>query len=194
MNLTQLIEYLQKRPPREQKILAGTGLACLFYIIVSLWLPEAQMASTRLAERDKLQQEVAALQATVERLRPRTAMLAARPVAADSAGRSVALEPTDSRISPVLEEIARVARATDVELMTVRPQTMTDHEDYLAMAIHMEVKAGFRELAEYLRMLEELPRLTEVRSFKLQADPSAGPMVTAELEALSYLAKSGIKL
>ena len=192
MNLNQLIEYLQKRPPREQKILAGTGLAALFYIIVSMWLPEYQLASTRQVERDKLQQELVALQATLDRLRPSTA---AHPIAAaDSAGASAALQPTDSRISPVLEEMARVARATDVEVTTVRPQTVTDHEDYLAMAIHLELKAGFRELADYLRMLEELPRLTEVRSFKLQADPAAGPMVTAELETFSYVAKTGMKL
>lgn len=196
MNLNQLIEYLQKRPPREQKILAGTGLAALFYVIVAFWLPQHQTVAARLMERDKLRQEVAALQATLERLGPRTAVLAARPAsAADAAGASpAALQPGDSRISPVLEEMARVARATDVEVMTVRPQTVTDHEDYLAMAIHVELKAGFRELAEYLRMLEELPRLTEVRSFKLQGDPAAGAAVTAELEALSYMSKPGVKL
>jgi Tfp pilus assembly protein PilO len=195
VNLNQLIEYLQKRPLREQRILAGTGLAALFYVIASLWLPAYQTAAARLVERDKLQQEVVALQASLERLRPRTAALAARPAAAEGAGASpAALQPDDRRISPVLDEMARVARATDVEVMTVRPQTVTDHEDYLAMAIHVELKAGFRELAEYLRMLEELPRLTEVRSFKLQTDPAAGTAVTAELEALSYVSKPGIKL
>ncbi len=191
-NLNRCIEYVQKRPPREQMILAVTGGSALFYIIVQVWLPQAQLASDRLAERDKLQQEIVTLQATVDRLRPRTAMLAVRPVAAEG-GVPGTRQPTDNRISPVLEEMARVARATDVEVMTVRPQTVTDHEDYLAMGVHVELRAGFRELAEYLRMLEELPRLTEVLSFKLQADP-ASPVVTAELEAMSYVPKPGTKL
>jgi type II secretory pathway component PulM len=191
-SLTQLIEYLQQRPAREQKILAGIGLSALFYVIVQLWLPEQQLASSRMAERDKLQQEISTLQATLDRLRPSTA---AHPIAAaDSAGASATLQPADNRISPVLEEMARVARATDVEVVTVRPQTVTDHEDYQAMAIHVELKAGFRELADYLRMLEELPRLTEVRSFKLQAEPGVSSLVTAELETLFYVPKPGVKL
>lgn len=185
------IEYLQQRSPRERKILAGTGIAGLVYILLSLWLPAQQAAAGLAQERESLQREVAGLRATLERLQASVPAVPAQFQTGDLAGGAgEALEPTDTRVSPVLEDMHRLARASDVELVAVRPQTLVDKGDYVTMTIHMELRAGFQEITDYLRMLEDLPRLVEVRTFKVEAESGAIPLVAAHLETLTYLPKS----
>lgn len=97
--------------------------------------------------------------------------------------------PGGSRLSSFLEELTRLARLQRVEFVSVRPEGVEDKGSYLQLTMRIDVQSRFRELGEYLLMLENLPRVIIIDEMKVESSTETTPYVMAHLKATTYMAK-----
>lgn len=121
----------------------------------------------------------------------------------DLAGRAAEIKaggqaPTPSRrwdlvdqkdVVLLLEDVSGEARRLGVSLVAVHPSQEVDKEQYKEVAMDLDLRARYRELAEYFKRLENLPRVVNVRKIRVESCPDTASVCTAHLEAVTYLAK-----
>ena len=97
--------------------------------------------------------------------------------------------PGGTRLSSFLEELNRLARLRQVEIISIRPEGFEDKGTYLKMVLRIDLKSRFRHLGEYLMMLENLPRAIIVNDIKIESSPENNPYIIAQLKAATFMAK-----
>lgn len=178
---------------RERVLFALTTAAVLFALIVYLLVPMVRSAKDLTAQKVSLEAEIDEGMTRIPLLRNRSEELRqasqAKGVSAETSGKSDALFPRGSRLSALLEEMTRLALLRQIEIVSVRPEAVEDKGTYLQLTLQIDIQSRFRELADYLLMVENLPRAVVVRDLKVETRTDLSPAVLGHLKTVTYLGK-----
>lgn len=142
-------------------------------------------------EADALSQQRQQLAAEIERLdeevrRAQAAALRLRRKAVPSERRILGelLSPGDStdRVTRALGDLYRIAELAGVDLKTVRLSDRLDHSDLTGYPVEMSLEGGFEQVGSFFFQLEGLPRVWQVRSLRVEADPERSGWIQVQMQ------------
>jgi Tfp pilus assembly protein PilO len=183
---------ISRLAPRERALLFVTGAVILFVVWSYLYLPKLKEARDARAQIDLAQTETAKLSAQLPDMQIKAEQIRSIQKSGTAGGPSTKigdLMPGGSRLSSLLEEMTRLARLRGVEVISIRPESIEDRGGYLELSLRIDVKSRFREMGDYLLMLENLPRAIRVKEVKMETSAGIGPDILAHLQALTYVSK-----
>ena len=192
---TQLLKRLDwTRLTLRERILFVLTLGVVGVAFVSLmFLPTRQRIELDQAQLTALKGEIAKTQALLPEVRAKAEELQQvrqkGEVAGEFSAKASDILPGGSRLSSFLEELTRLARLQQVDFVSVRPEGVEDKGSHLQLTMRIDVQSRFRELGEYLLMLENLPRAIIIDEMKVESSTETTPYVTAHLKATTYMAK-----
>lgn len=193
--LTGLLKRLDwTRLTLRERILFVLTLGVIGVVFVSLmFLPTKQRIELDRVQLQALTSEITKAQALLPEVRAEAEELQQvrqkGEVAGEFSVKASDILPGGSRLSSFLEELTRLARLQRVEFVSVRPEGVEDKGSYLQLTMRIDVKSRFRELGEYLLMLENLPRAIIIDEMKVESSTETTPYVMAHLKATTYMAK-----
>jgi Tfp pilus assembly protein PilO len=88
-----------------------------------------------------------------------------------------------------LEDVTGSARRMGVSLVAVHPAQEINKEKYREISMNLDLKGRYRELGEYFKRLESLPKVVNVRKIRIESCPDASSVCAAQIEAVTYMAK-----
>jgi Tfp pilus assembly protein PilO len=88
-----------------------------------------------------------------------------------------------------LEDVSGAARRMGVGLVEVHPTREITKERYKEISMNLDLKGRYRELGEYFKRLESLPRVVNIRKIRIESCPDASSVCAAQIEAVTYMAK-----
>jgi len=178
---------------RERILLIVTMVVVLFAIWSYLYLPKSSQVSNTRTQIALAQAEIAKLSAQLPEMRKKAEELQIIRQRDEMTGGFSSkigdLMRGGSRLSSLLEEMTRLARLRQVEFVSIRPEAIEDRGNYLELLLRIDVKSRFREMGDYLLMLENLPRAIRVKDVKVETNSNISPDVLAHLQALTYIGK-----
>jgi len=192
---TQLLKRLDwTRLTLRERIIFVLTLGVVGVAFVSLmFLPTRQRIELDQAQLTALKGEIAKTQALLPEVRAKAEELQqARQkgeVAGEFSAKASDILPGGSRLSSFLEELTRLARLQQVDFVSVRPEGVEDKGSHLQLTMRIDVQSRFRELGEYLLMLENLPRAIIIDEMKVESSTETTPYVMAHLKATTHMAK-----
>jgi Tfp pilus assembly protein PilO len=195
MTLTGALEKLDfgKLTMRERGLAVLTVGAVLFIFLSYFLIPTVRSAKELAAQKISLKAEIDRGMTQIPLLRERAEKLRQSAQGQEThpelAGNAGDLFPKGSRLSALLEEITRLAHLRQIEFVSIRPDSVEDKGAYLQMTLQIDVQSRFRELGDYLLMLEDLPRAVVVKEIKIEAQADSTPSVLAHLKTITYLGK-----
>ncbi len=189
---------LSRFSQRERVLLLVTATAVGIFLLFFVYLPAHRHAAGLAAQRDQIRQEVLELEQQVEESRRVAKRLKADPSSGpDDSGEVTGLPtargtygPRNQRLSVVLDELQRLSRPTAVDFISIRPDQIVDQGEFWTQSMLLNLRSTFKGLGKYLQVLENLPRIVDVRDVKVEADPSQSAYVTADLYITVYLEKN----
>ncbi|GEM_PF-2424325 len=105
-------------------------------------------------------------------------------------------QPPEEQLPELLETISQMAKAAQVQLISVKPQgdfskLIPGPSGYLELPIQVEASAGYHQIGLFLDTLEHSDSFVRLQEMKIQADPKDiwHPQVTLILRA--YLLPGG---
>ena len=181
-----------KLGPRERLLGGVTVAVVLFGMYFLLILPKKAEVGQREARVTLLAGEIIQATAINQQLRTRIQALQevkkGKEVAGDIPLKALDILPGSSELSSLLEELTQLARQRQVEVVTIRPESVEHKQAYVQMNLRIDVKARFLHLGEYLMMLEDLPRAIIVEDMKVETTPETAPIVMGHLRAMTFMA------
>ncbi|MBI3609792.1 MAG: type 4a pilus biogenesis protein PilO [Nitrospirae bacterium] len=159
------------------------------YILMPMMRETKALQAEKISLTAEIQQGMATaplLQKRAEELRQAAL---AKEVGTEFTGKAGDLFPGGSRLSGLLEEMTRLARLRRIEFVSVRPDAIEDKGAYLQLTLQIDVQSRFRELGDYLLMLENLPRAVLIQELKVETRVDVSPSVLAHLKVMTYLGK-----
>lgn len=181
----KILEYWRKLTKRERVIATVTFLVALSWLIYqfpyTLQVSWAQSLKARVASSER---EILDLTAQITDLRGRSAEIKAGGKA------SAARELVDQKgVVLFLQDVTGEARRLGVSLVSIHPSQEIDKDGYKEISMSLDLKARYRELAEYFRRLEGLSHVVNVRKIRVSSCPDSSSVCSAQLEAVTYMAK-----
>ena len=180
-NLTQL--QWSKFSMREKALIALTVGALIYAGVAFYYKP-------RVMEREKLNTQKAALQQEV------SALSSALPVLIQKADETkprsspdpigTAWIDSDASLSGILEEISMQARLQEVQLVELKPNAIEKKEGYEILPLQMKTRSRFRNLGEYLALLERLSRPVTIHHIKIESTAETTPYVLVDMTLHIY--------
>lgn len=195
MALADLLKRLDfsKLSTRERVLFILTASAVLFAYLSYFMMPMIRSARDLTIQKVALKAEIDQGMAQIPLLRKRAEELhqasEAKGVSAEISGKVGDLFPGGSRLSALLEEMTRLARLRQIEFVSVRPDAIEDKGTYFQLTLQIDVQSRFRELGDYLLMLENLPRAVVVKELKVETRADLNPSILAHLKTVTYLGK-----
>lgn len=195
MALSDLLKRLDfgKRPPRERALFILTAVAVLFAYLNYFMMPMIRSARDLTVRKVSLKAEIDQGMAQIPLLLKRADELhqaaQAKEVTTEFSGKVGDLFPGGSRLSVLLEEMTRLARLRQIEFVSVRPDAIEDKGTFFQLTLQIDVQSRFRELGDYLLMLENLPRAVVVKELRVETRADLNPSVLAHLKTVTYLGK-----
>ncbi len=195
MGLTDLLKRLDfsKLSTRERVLFILTASAVLFGYLTYFMMPMIRNARDLTVQKVSLKAEIDQEMAQIPLLRKRAEELhqasEAKGVSAEISGKVGDLFPGGSRLSALLEEMTRLARLRQIEFVSIHPDAIEDKGTYFQLTLQIDVQSRFRELGDYLLMLENLPRAVIVKELKVETRADLNPSVLAHLKTVTYLGK-----
>jgi Tfp pilus assembly protein PilO len=183
---------ISRLAPRERILLIITAVVIVFAVWSYLFLPKYRQARDARAQIKLAQAEIAKLSIQLPEMQKKAEVFRSIQKAGTAGGSTAKigdLMPGGSRLSSLLEEMTRLARLQQVEVISIRPESIEDKGNYLELSIRIDLKSRFREMGDYLLMLENLPRAIRVKEVKVETNASIGPDILAHLQALTYIGK-----
>lgn len=184
---------LSRRTLRERVVLIVAVVVAFLVLTNYLFLPKWTQAREARTQISFAQSEIARLSAQLPELKKKAEELRAVVPKAQAttafSSRIGDLMPGGSRLSSLLEEMTRLARMRQVEFVSIRPEAIEDKGGYLELSLRLDIKSRFREMGDYLLMLENLPRALRVKEVKVETNPSISPDVLTHLQVLTYVGK-----
>lgn len=180
--LARIAVYWRKFTKRERIIAIVTVCCVLSWIIYQFPYALSERAlnsvrtSIRTSEQDLLDQT-----AQLVELRRRASVDMSASAGWDLAGQKSAIL--------FLEDVSGAARRMGVGLVEVHPTREITKEKYKEISMNLDLKGRYRELGEYFRRLERLPRVVNIRKIRIESCPDASSVCAARIEAVTYMAK-----
>ncbi len=195
MSLADLLKRLSfsKLSTRERVLFILTASAVLLAYLSYFMMPMIRGARDLAVQTISLKAEINQGMAQIPLLRKRAEELhqasEAKGVSAEISGKVGDLFPGGSRLSVLLEEMTRLARLRQIEFVSVRPDAIEDKGTYFQLTLQIDVQSRFRELGDYLLMLENLPRAVVVKELNVETRADLNPSILAHLKTVTYLGK-----
>jgi Tfp pilus assembly protein PilO len=165
-------------------VLFGLTVGALFYAGVAFYYKPRVMEREKLStQRMTLQQEVSALSSALP------VLIQKADETKTGASPDVVAAPwidSDASLSMILEEIGRQARLQEVQLMELKPGPPEKKAGYEVLPLQMKTRSRFRNLGEYLSLLERLPRPVTVNHIKIESTTETTPYVVVEMTLHIY--------
>jgi len=178
---------------RERVILSITVVVAFVVVTSYLFLPKWKQSQEAGTQIQLAQAEIARLSAQLPELKKKSEELRAVGPKAQAtsaiSSRIGDLMTGGSRLSSLLEEMTSLARMRHVEFVSIRPEAVEDKGNYLELSLRLDLKSRFREMGDYLLMLENLPRALRIKDVKVETNPSISPDVLTHLQVLTYVGK-----
>ena len=193
--MTDLLKRLDfsKLSTRERVLFILTASAVLFGYLAYFMMPMIRNARDLTVQKVSLKAEIDQGMAQLPFLRKRAEDLhqasTAKEVSAEISGKTGDLFPGGSRLSVLLEEMTRLARLRQIKFVSIHPDAIEDKGTYFELTLQIDLKSRFRELGDYLLMLENLPRAVIVKELKVETRTELSPSVLAHLKTVTYLGK-----
>lgn len=86
-----------------------------------------------------------------------------------------------------LEDVSGEARRVGVNLVAIHPSQKVDKQNYQEVAMNLDLKGRYRELAEYFQRIESLPRVVNIRKIRLESCPDTASVCAAQVEAVTFM-------
>jgi Tfp pilus assembly protein PilO len=87
------------------------------------------------------------------------------------------------------EDVSSEAKRVGVNIVSVYPSQELDKERYKEVSMNLDLKARYREMAEYFKGLEDLPVVVNVRKIRVESCPDSASVCAAQIEAVTYVEK-----
>ncbi len=183
-----------KRFSRREKIISIFVVLLITLSLAGyLYLPARREADRISNDVRSLKMEIDLLEAQLPDLKKRTDDLMQADEGVEVAGeisRKIGdVLPGGDRLSVLLEEITRLARRRRVDFISIRPEGIEDKGSYIELAMKIAIKSRYRELGDYLSMIEGLPRTIKIRDIKVESNAGINPQVMGQLDVVTYMGK-----
>ena len=158
---------------QKEKLLLGLGCCIGFILWFQFFLvPQRQIGFDR---RSRVQVMRKQLQRTRQSLK-QLPELERRVQQLSSQSGLVFTTPPEEQLPELLETIAQTARASQVQLLTVRPtldlnQLQPGATGFLELPVRLEAVAGYHQIGTFLGALEHSESLIQLQSLEIMADP-----------------------
>jgi Tfp pilus assembly protein PilO len=181
----KILEYWKKLTKRERIIATVTVLVVLSWLVYQFpYTLQARWVRSLTARVASSEREILDLTAQITDLRGRSAEIKAGGKA------SAARELVDQKgVVLFLQDVSGEARRLGVSLVSIHPSQEVDKDGYKEISMSLDLKARYRELAEYFRRLEGLSHVVNVRKIRVESCPDSSSVCSAQLEAVTYMAK-----
>ncbi|MBI3994621.1 MAG: type 4a pilus biogenesis protein PilO [Nitrospirae bacterium] len=195
MALPDLLKRLDfsKLSTRERVLFILTAVAVIFAYLHYFMMPMIRSARDLTVRKVSLKTEIDQGMAQIPLLLKRSDELheaaQAKEVSTEFSGKVGDLFPGGSRLSVLLEEMTRLARLRQIEFVSVRPEAIEDKGTFFQLTLQIDVQSRFRELGDYLLMLENLPRAVIVKELRIETRSDLNPDILAHLKTVTYLGK-----
>ncbi|MEK6576863.1 MAG: type 4a pilus biogenesis protein PilO [Nitrospirota bacterium] len=186
-------ERIERLSRREKIISIFVVLLVTLSLAGYLYLPERREAERISSDVRSLKMEIDLLETQLPDLKKRTDDLMqadeGEEVAGEISRKMGDMLPGGDRLSVLLEEITRLARRRRVDFISIRPEGIEDKGSYIELAMKIAIKSRYRELGEYLGMIESLPRTIKIKDIKVESNAGINPHVMGQLDVVTYVGK-----
>lgn len=186
-------ERIERLSRREKIISIFVVLLVTLSLAGYLYLPERREAERISSDVRSLKMEIDLLETQLPDLKKRTDDLMqadeGEEVAGEISRKMGDMLPGGDRLSVLLEEITRLARRRRVDFISIRPEGIEDKGSYIEIAMKIAIKSRYRELGEYLGMIESLPRTIKIKDIKVESNAGINPHVMGQLDVVTYMGK-----
>jgi Tfp pilus assembly protein PilO len=163
--------------------LVGAGL--ILILILALIMPKAGQIKTRQKQLDQAKQQQASLAVQLEQLR---AVEKDAPKNRRRLAQLQAAVPEEADLRGMIDLVNEAAAQSDVDFMSVSPgqPTTTAGAKTSTVPTQITVLGRYFAIDEFLRQLEELPRISKVVTVALTQGPKGLPQLQMNLTAEFY--------
>lgn len=186
----QLLRLDLSRLSLREKIIIAITIAAAFYFLFYqfLYLSKAREIDALKNDISTINKEIIAFDAQLKEAAKRVDDLKAE--SSEFAGRGERKIKGDaSKLSSLLEEFTRLARAEKVDFIAIKPSFVEDKGRYLRLELNIDLRSRYQQLGEYIKTLEEMPRGMIINDIRIESNPSISPSVTARVNAVTYIIK-----
>lgn len=182
---------LSRFTPRERILVIVTATSLAIFLLVFLYFPSHRKVLPLVKEHEKLSQEVMGLERQLEEAMETSKWIKARtpPEAGDLSDRISKSSPEPQKLFVILQELNRLAKATAVEFLLVRPETLLESGMLMTQSVMIDARSTFMGVGRYLQMLESLPRMINIYKIKIETDSAESSEVLVHLYLTVYLEK-----
>lgn len=178
---------------REKVLIAITAIVivyAIFYQVIysSISFREGYlMDELNLAKSEvpSLEKQIHDLRSEIERLK-----LTEKQGAKEQASLRVeGLFPKGNVLSSFLEDITKADKGGKIDFLTVQPYSIEDRGLYLELSVRIDLRSRYQDLWNYLRVLESMPRIINVKDIKIESNPDINPYILSTLSIVTYMGK-----
>jgi type IV pilus assembly protein PilO len=178
-------QWWQRLAPREKVLFALTMAAALSAMLYQFAYVPLEQANRQLrANLSATEKEILEITVKVADIQTRSAEIKAGKTSV--AGKELFNEKNAVLL---LDDVSGEARRLGVNLVSIHPSKEIDKNTYKEIAMHLDLKARYREVSEYFRRLEDLARVVNIRKIRMEACPDAASVCSVQIEAVTYMAK-----
>ncbi len=177
-----LSDYYQRLSRRERFIASLTFMVLLSAVIYQFpYTMQEKAVSSMRSGMTLAEKEILDLTALVADLKSRKN---------DSRGVSAGWQLADRKNAVLfLEDVSGEARRLGVNLVAVHPSREIDKEKYKEVSMNLDLRGRYRELAEYFKRIESLPRVVNLRKIRIESCPDSASVCAVQVEAVTYMEK-----
>ncbi|MCM8783737.1 MAG: type 4a pilus biogenesis protein PilO [Candidatus Omnitrophica bacterium] len=92
------------------------------------------------------------------------------------------------KVAEILNELTSITKSGDIEFILITTAPMVKYEKYDALSIKMKINARYSNLMSYIKSLESLPFLLDIKRLTVSS-PKANGFILAETELVMYVSK-----
>ncbi len=170
---------------RERMLMVATATAVAVFLLVFIYLPAHRQVLALTQEHEQLRQELVGLERQLDEVQKKSQWMKGHKL--DESVKFAGLY--GQSLSLILEELNRLAGATAIDFLSVRPEKVEEKGTLQAQSVLIDLRSTFKSMGKYLQMLENLPRMINIRNLKVEADPSEASHVLIHLYLTVYLEK-----
>jgi len=94
------------------------------------------------------------------------------------------------RLSSLVDDLMRLAQEDDIQIISIKPGELMNHDGYVELPITMDVRARFRSLGEYLQQVQHLQQVVLVGRISVELSVVEQAGLTVQMETVSFLGKA----
>lgn len=180
MDVKSIKEKFKSLSKRE-KIIAVVTLTAIAVIVpyMMLYSPSSVNIKNKQQTLQNLKKEIEAISITL-------ASQAAFPK--EPAVEKITL-PEAEDLSGMLAAISREATIANVDFVSIAPEGFNYKDKFVELKVKIELRVKFRELYDFIKILETRHKLFLVQELKFETNASLYPSGVALLKAVTYLRK-----